>query len=309
MAAKVVTDVYAEEVLEEDAAVALPEPANESVERAEILKAMMQDAGEETGAETGETLVGGGQASTAQAAIAMAEQLVAQRMFGRPVSTDAGGGGGGGGGAEAGRQVHKFWDTQPVKKMDDHEIIIQNGPIDELKTPAQVKQEPYQLPRGFVWADMDVSDPEQIDEIYKLLTENYVQDDDAMFRFDYSIPFLQWALTPPGYFREWHVGVRQSNNGRLRGFISGIPAEVKVYDDLVKMSEINFLCVHQKLRAKRLAPVLIKEVTRRVNLRDQWQAVYTAGVVLPKPVGQCCYWHRSINPKKLVEIGFSRLGA
>ena len=50
------------------------------------------------------------------------------------------------------------------------------------------------------------------------------------------------------------------------------------------MSEINFLCVHKKLRKLRLAPVLIKEVTRRVNLKKVWQAVYTAGIVLPKPI-------------------------
>ena len=30
-------------------------------------------------------------------------------------------------------------------------------------------------------------------------------------------------------------------------------------------------------RSKRLAPVLIKEITRRVNLTGRWQAVYTAG--------------------------------
>lgn len=50
------------------------------------------------------------------------------------------------------------------------------------------------------------------------------------------------------------------------------------------MAEINFLCVHKKLRSKRLAPLLIKEVTRRVNLCGIWQAAYTAGVVIPKPV-------------------------
>lgn len=38
-----------------------------------------------------------------------------------------------------------------------------------------------------------------------------------------------------------------------------------------------------------------------------WQAVYTAGVVLPKPVGVCQYFHRLLKPKKLVEIGFTRL--
>ena len=51
----------------------------------------------------------------------------------------------------------------------------------------------------------------------------------------------------------------------------------------------------------------MQEITRRVNLRGIWQAAYTAGVVLPKPVATCQYWHRSLNPKKLIDIGFSRL--
>lgn len=48
--------------------------------------------------------------------------------------------------------------------------------------------------------------------------------------------------------------------------------------------EINFLCIHKKLRSKRLAPVMIREITRRVNMLGIFQAVYTAGVVLPKPI-------------------------
>lgn len=73
------------------------------------------------------------------------------------------------------------------------------------------------------------------------------------------------------------------------------------------MVEINFLCVHKKIRSKRLAPVLIREITRRVNLTGVFQAVYTAGVVLPKPVTTCRYWHRSLNPRKLIDIKFSHL--
>merc|ERR1712196_133696 len=65
---------------------------------------------------------------------------------------------------------------------------------------------------------------------------------------------------------------------------------------------------HKKLRSKRLAPVMIKEITRRVNKQGIWQAVYTAGVVLPRPVSECRYYHRSLNPKKLIEVGFSHLG-
>ena len=130
-----------------------------------------------------------------------------------------------------------------------------------------------------------------------------------MFRFDYSKAFLAWALQPPGFERDWHVGVRAKPTGKLVAFITGVPAHIRLRDTPTPMAEINFLCVHKKLRSKRLAPVLIKEVTRRVNLRGVWQAAYTAGVVLPKPIAVCRYWHRSLNPKKLIEIGFSRLGS
>lgn len=62
---------------------------------------------------------------------------------------------------------------------------------------------------------------------------------------------------------------------------------VKNVLSIQKMVEINFLCVHKKLRSKRVAPVLIREITRRVNLQGIFQAVYTAGVVLPKPIATC----------------------
>lgn len=43
-------------------------------------------------------------------------------------------------------------------------------------------QEPYNMPGGFSWDTMDVSNSAQLDEIYTLLYENYVEDDDEMFR-------------------------------------------------------------------------------------------------------------------------------
>jgi glycylpeptide N-tetradecanoyltransferase len=103
------------------------------------------------------------------------------------------------------------------------------------------------------------------------------------------------------------VGVRNAKTKKLVACITGVPAMITVYGAAMKMCEINFLCIHKKLRSKRLAPVLIKEVTRRVNLEGIFQAAYTAGVVIPKPVASCRYYHRSINPKKLIEVGFSRL--
>lgn len=143
-------------------------------------------------------------------------------------------------------------------------------PIDVEKTVAEVKDKPYNLPSGFVWSDIDMNDKDQVEEVYTLLTQHYVEDDDNMFRFDYSTAFLRWALTPPGYKKEWLFGVRGGAKNKLYGFISGIPVHMKVRGKEVLMAEINFLCVHRSLRTKRLAPVLIKEVTRRVNLHNIW---------------------------------------
>ena len=145
-------------------------------------------------------------------------------------------------------------------------------------------------------------------EVYRLLNENYVEDDDNMFRFDYSQTFLQWALLPPHWSKQFHIGVRMTGGSRkLVGFITGVPQRMRVYNREWPMFEINYLCVHKKLRSKRLAPVLIKEVTRRVNLTNVWQAVYTAGVLLPKPVSSTRYWHRSLQVKKLIDVHFTRL--
>ncbi|CAK9801387.1 Glycylpeptide N-tetradecanoyltransferase 1 [Anthophora quadrimaculata] len=204
---------------------------------------------------------------------------------------------------EAMQKAYEFWSTQPVPKMD--EKIVKNEPIEPDKT--SIRAEPYSLPADFQWDTLNLDDPLVLCELYTLLSENYVEDDDAMFRFDYPPSFLKWALQPPGWCKEWHCGVRVTKSGRLVGFISAIPATLRVYNHTQKMVEINFLCVHKKLRSKRVAPVLIREITRRVNLQGIFQAVYTAGVVLPKPIATCRYWHRSLNPKKLIEIKFSHL--
>lgn len=185
---------------------------------------------------------------------------------------------------------------------------LPEGPIVPNKTKDEIRAEPYNMPTGFEWSTLDVMDEKQRQELYVLLANNYVEDDDALFRFDYSKEFLEWALTPPGYTNDLLLGVRASASKKLVAFISAVPANVRVQaTSNLDVVEINFLCVHKKLRSKRLAPVLIKEITRRVNQTGVFQAVYTAGVVLPVPVASARYFHRSLNPKKLVNVGFSRI--
>ncbi|EPS64434.1 hypothetical protein M569_10344, partial [Genlisea aurea] len=205
---------------------------------------------------------------------------------------------------------HKFWETQPVGQFKDlGDTSLPEGPIEQPISLSEVRQDPYNLPSPYEWITCDIDSEEVCAEVYNLLTHNYVEDEENMFRFNYSKGFLQWALQPPGFFRSWLIGVRAKTSKKLVAFITAVPARMRVREEIVLMAEVNFLCVHKKLRSKRLAPVMIKEVTRRVHLENIWQAVYTAGVVLPTPITTCQYWHRSLNPKKLIDVGFSRLGA
>lgn len=204
---------------------------------------------------------------------------------------------------------YKFWKTQPVPSLD--EKIESEGPIDVKKTPDDIPDTPFPLLNDFEWSTVDLEETTQLDEVYQLLYDNYVEDQDATFRFKYSHEFFNWALKPPGWRKEWHVGVRVKTTGKLVAFIAAVPITLKLNksQNVVSSVEINFLCIHKKLRAKRLAPVLIKEITRRVNKRDIWQALYTGGVVLPSPIATCRYTHRPINWSKLYDVGFSHLPA
>jgi glycylpeptide N-tetradecanoyltransferase len=182
---------------------------------------------------------------------------------------------------------------------------IADGPV-QAENPV-VPTEGSAMLEGFEWVTLDLDDEAQLKEVYELLTGHYVEDQEAMFRFNYSASFLDWALKSPGWLKQWHVGVRASKSRKLVAFISGIPVQLRVRETVLNVSEINFLCIHKKLREKRLAPVLIKEITRRCNLEGIWNAIYTAGIVLPKPVSTCRYYHRSLDWNKLYKVGFSPL--
>jgi glycylpeptide N-tetradecanoyltransferase len=202
----------------------------------------------------------------------------------------------------------RFWGTQPVPQFKGQEITESDiGPID-LNTDLEKEQkEAYNLPKGYAWYDVDINNNNDLTKLYEFLRDNYVEDDDHMFRFDYSKEFLKWHLTAPGYLKQWNSAIVRSESKQMVGFISAIPVHIVIYNKEVSKVEINFLCVKTELRAKRLAAVLIKEITRRVHWQNIWQAVYTAGVLLPKPIATCTYYHRNLNIKKLLDVKFTYL--
>lgn len=207
---------------------------------------------------------------------------------------------------------HKFWNTQPI--VQENEKPKDVHVIDKESTVETTQKEPYKLVPGFEWSIIDTQDPEQKAELFDFLAKHYVMHPKNAFRFAYSPEFLDWALHPPGWKQQWHLGVRMSKTNRLVAFISAVPISIFVAekegdpdDQTHHIVAVDFLSVHQSLRGKNLAPLLIKEITRRVNLEGIFTAIFTAGRKITEPFTYAQYYHRLINYQKLLEINFTSL--
>lgn len=88
---------------------------------------------------------------------------------------------------------HAFWKTQPVPSFDEmaNKDNIKDGPIKEIDIE-KVDKNPSPMYPGFEWVTMDLEQEKQLEEVYELLTNHYVEDKDATFRFKYSPSFLNW---------------------------------------------------------------------------------------------------------------------
>lgn len=198
--------------------------------------------------------------------------------------------------------MHTFWDTQPVAKLDEStrsrgEIIMPK------KEREEIRQEPYTLPELFEWVNMDINDEKESEEIVKYVNANYVRDN--KFKLNYSIDILKWYLNKNS--TSLALGVKLKSKDLLVGFISGKVTRTQVNRHELDLVEVNFLSVNKKLRKKRLAAILIKEIIRRYELKGYYQGFYTGERKIMRPIFTSKYYHRAINVKKLVQTEFTKV--
>ena len=88
---------------------------------------------------------------------------------------------------------YKFWSTQPVPQFaEEKPVQLKEGPI-KIQAIEDIPAEPHELAlEGFRWVTVDLNDEHEMQEVYKLLNGHYVEDNEAMFRFNYSPSLLKW---------------------------------------------------------------------------------------------------------------------
>jgi len=203
----------------------------------------------------------------------------------------------------------KFWVNQSVLHSSNSTIIDNDGPINEH---INIPNKPI-LPKGYIWTTYDMTNMDHCIKVSKFLEKYYVEDVDNEFRLCYSPEFLQWALTSPRCKNKDKTkynlcfGVEVKKTGVIVGFISGIPIKHRINSDVLDTVEINFLCVHKKLRNKRLAEIMFIEMKRRGRIHDYLYSFYTTSKKIHKSFYIAQYHYRILNVHKCISTGYSIL--
>ena len=208
------------------------------------------------------------------------------------------------------KKEFKFWKTQPVPQYNI-DIKVDFGPINKENNIENIQKEPYTLPEGFEWKDLDLSISSDVDKLYEFLKSNYIGDESHLFGTDYSKEWLKWYLSPPEMNKDWLISVVKEDKikkkKKMIGFISAIPTKIMINNTEIIMAKVDFLCVKKEFRNRRLTPVLIQEITRRINLKNIWQGIYKTFAFVPKCFTKSEYYYRSINLKKLLDAQYTYL--
>lgn len=178
------------------------------------------------------------------------------------------------------------------------------------EAPSQPPQVlPPKLPSGFEWCTCDPTDELVMADLVELLNQHYVESGDSRCRLVVTPDFLRWTLVTGRHIVDGHVGIRtlpkDGRRGKLVGFVSGTPVQLRYGEDSFVAAIINYLCVHGKLRRKRMMPVLISEITRRGRVNGILPGIYTSDRLLhDPPVTVARYYQRVLDRTHLLSTGY-----
>lgn len=199
---------------------------------------------------------------------------------------------------------HAFWDEQPVARFADTQgKEVARGELVKIK-PGDGRTSPYPLPPGFEWHSLNPNNDDDLASIYGFMRKNYRDETEESLTVQLSADFFKWVLTLPNAAKNWVVGVRVQSSKVLVGLVTAIPSTVSVEGKVVKAAVVGFLCTHLRARNKRLAPVLIKELRRRVSLGKVYQAAYTNPKLVTAPVCRARYWYRIVDYKSTIAVSW-----
>lgn len=182
------------------------------------------------------------------------------------------------------------------------------SPRDRTVRPWEMSaSEPAALPSGFEWCRIDAGDPVHLRELVAFLKANYIEATNAMgaqYRMQITTEFMEWCLNTPYNLLDGVIGIRATASGKLMAFLSCTPMHTLFKQAPLCCTHVNFLCVHRKLRNKRILPTIVREAARMGMVHDIPQGAYTSERLLHEPIAVCRYHLRVLDPVAVARTDF-----
>ena len=186
--------------------------------------------------------------------------------------------------------------------MRKHKLINDGATINITDNERiSLTEENINLSDNFIWYDINPKSDTDINDLYKFLYDNY-NDTGDKFGLHYTIELLQWYLSNPNYFTNLFLVVKYKE--KIVGSVIGIPITMSIFDKIDTFIYISFLCINKKLRSKSLCGIMTKKIIQRVYLNNLKYIYFASSLLLPAPIHYTIYYHRVLNIKKMVNIGF-----
>ena len=192
----------------------------------------------------------------------------------------------------------KFWSTQPVTKLNENIIVDTDSGI----TNTLQDSLPDSLPENFEWKNYNLSDLGQRTKILVFLNKFYGTDINNEFSKQYSENYLEFISNNRTY-----VAVGVEHKDTIIGFIYGFVTKTQVNRKQLDLVEVSLLCIHSKLRYKRLTPKLILELKRQFNVLGYNYGTFSTVNYVAKPFTSSIAFNRIISAKILIDTEFVKL--
>lgn len=188
----------------------------------------------------------------------------------------------------------KFWNKKPVV-ITIHPVHVIDI-IDQNLKSKFISQNKMLDP--YTWIDFNLSDDNQIENVCTFLNKNYKINNKDNFRLYYTKDYLRWSLGTSGKI----IGIH--SNGTIGGIIAASIRECQIFKTKLNIADINYFCIHSKLREKGLAEMFIDEITRRMCDENIIVGTFTTQRYIPTPICKIEFFHRPLNYEKLCQVNF-----
>jgi glycylpeptide N-tetradecanoyltransferase len=164
------------------------------------------------------------------------------------------------------------------------------------KKTTSLEKEPPKIPENYKITIFKME--RDLNDVTKLIKENYKDKCDANIYLEYSYEFMKW------YLEDCTIGIMLYFQEELIGFISGNEILFKCKNGKNVFLAVNFLVLKLGHRNLTLAPLLISHLTSIANNIGIYSAIFTGGKSFCFEFVKINYFHRPINIKKLQEARY-----